>query len=128
LQSNLSGVSDGVQKCSSAQQQEDSLCQSAGSLQAWVEPSRNSPLLHAARKAEKFCRLALLLAELSRIGIEGRKNLVEIWAPDLPNVNVDPFSTNVAGGGIDGPHGGLGFGSNANQGSNTPTRHYTHTL
>jgi hypothetical protein len=63
---------------------------------------------------------ALLLAELSRIGIEGRKKLVEIWAPYLPNVNVDPFSTNVAGGGIGGPPGGLGVGSNANQGSTTP--------
>jgi hypothetical protein len=36
---------------------------------------------------------ALLLAELSRIGIEGRKKLVETWAPFLPNLNVDPFST-----------------------------------
>lgn len=38
---------------------------------------------------------ALLLAELSRIGVEGRKKLVDLWAPYLPNVNVDPFSTNV---------------------------------
>lgn len=35
---------------------------------------------------------ALLLAELSRIGVEGRKKLVETWAPFLPNLNVDPFS------------------------------------
>ncbi|CAL8086757.1 unnamed protein product [Orchesella dallaii] len=38
---------------------------------------------------------ALLLAELSRIGVEGRKRLVDLWGPYLPNLNVDPFSTNV---------------------------------
>lgn len=38
---------------------------------------------------------ALLLAELSRIGVEGRKKLVDLWAPYLPNLSVDPFSTNV---------------------------------
>jgi hypothetical protein len=32
---------------------------------------------------------ALLLAELSRIGVEGRKKLVEVWAGYLPNQ--DPF-------------------------------------
>lgn len=37
---------------------------------------------------------ALLLAELSRIGVEGRKKLVDLWGPYLPNLNVDPFSTN----------------------------------
>lgn len=33
---------------------------------------------------------ALLLAELSRIGIEGRKKLVEVWASYLPQ-QLDPF-------------------------------------